>query len=228
MSKADDKIPILFKYNNKIYRILEFIYRQDDSIFFVIPRKEGFYLDNSSEKKFYKKDYTEVKREFKGESKKYKNPKISFHPGKMVVHINSNNNHVKKDYKIYNAATGEHLLCYLLQIVYPIDFSIFDEYYKSKDNSLLINDKEFNDLFEGNNLSLEIFIHSKGLVITDDIIPKAKRNIKYIKTYYGLGKYDITVLVSELTTSSNASVLVNINTLKKNLLYNLKTVDRSN
>ena len=59
MSKADDKIPILFKYNNKIYRILEFIYRQDDSIFFVIPRKEGFYLDNSSEKKFYKKDYTE-------------------------------------------------------------------------------------------------------------------------------------------------------------------------
>lgn len=146
----------------------------------------------------------------------------------MVVHINSNNNHVKKDYKIYNAATGEHLLCYLLQIVYPIDFSIFDEYYKSKDNSLLINDKEFNDLFEGNNLSLEIFIHSKGLVITDDIIPKAKRNIKYIKTYYGLGKYDITVLVSELTTSSNASVLVNINTLKKNLLYNLKTVDRSN
>ena len=92
----------------------------------------------------------------------------------------------------------------------------------------IINDKEFNDLFEGNNLSLEIFIHSKGLVITDDIIPKAKRNIKYKKTYYGLGKYDITVLVSELTTSSNASVLVNINTLKKNLLYNLKTVDRSN
>ncbi len=42
MSKADDKIPILFKYNNKIYRILEFIYRQDDSIFFVIPRKKGF------------------------------------------------------------------------------------------------------------------------------------------------------------------------------------------
>lgn len=70
MSKADDKIPILFKYNNKIYRILEFIYRQDDSIFFIIPRKKGFYLDNSTEKKFYKKDYTEIKREFKDESKK--------------------------------------------------------------------------------------------------------------------------------------------------------------
>lgn len=160
--------------------------------------------------------------------KKYENPKISFHPGKMVVHINSNNNHVKKDYKIFNAATGEHFLCYLLQIVYPIDFSIFDEYNKAKDNSFLINDEEFNDLFEGNNLSLEIFIHSKGLVFTDDIIPKAKRNVKYVKTYYGFGKYDITVLVSELTTSSNESVLVNINTLEKNLIYNLKTLDRGN
>lgn len=64
MSKADDKIPILFKYN-KIYRILEFIYKRDDSIFFVIPRKKGFYVDNSSEKKFYKKNYTEVKRKFR-------------------------------------------------------------------------------------------------------------------------------------------------------------------
>ena len=228
MSKADDKIPILFKYNNKIYRILEFIYRQDDSIFFIIPRKKGFYLDNSSEKKFYKKDYTEIKREFKDESKKYEDPKISFHPSKMVVHINSNNNHVKTDYKIFTAATGELFLCYLLQIVYPIDFSIFDEYNKAKDNSLLINDEEFNDLFEGNNLSLEIFIHSNGLVFTDDIIPKAKRNVKYVKTYYGFGKYDITVLVSELTASSNESVLVNINTIEKNLIYNLKTLDRGN
>ena len=99
----------------------------------------------------------------------------------MVVHINSNNNHVKTDYKIFTAATGELFLCYLLQIVYPIDFSIFDEYNKAKDNSLLINDEEFNDLFEGNNLSLEIFIHSNGLVFTDDIIPKAKRNVKYVK-----------------------------------------------
>lgn len=83
-------------------------------------------------------------------------------------------------------------------------------------------------MFEGNNLSLEILIHSKGLVFTNDVIPKAKRNFKYIKSYYGFGKYDITILVSELITSSNESVLVNINTLEKNLLYNLKTVDISN
>ena len=146
----------------------------------------------------------------------------------MVVHINSSKNHVKKDYKIFNAALGEHFLCYLLQIVYPLDFSIFDEYNKYKENSLLINDEDFNNLFEGNNLSLEILIHSKGLVFTNDVIPKAKRNFKYIKSYYGFGKYYITILVSELITSSNESVLVNINTLEKNLLYNLKTVDISN
>lgn len=59
----------------------------------------------------------------------------------MVVHINSSKNHVKKDYKIFNAALGEHFLCYLLQIVYPLDFSIFDEYNKYKENSLQLTMK---------------------------------------------------------------------------------------
>ena len=38
----------------------------------------------------------------------------------------------------FNAALGEHFLCYLLQIVYPLDFSIFDEYNKYKENSYML------------------------------------------------------------------------------------------
>ena len=228
MSKNDDKIPILYKYKNIVYRILEIIYRQDDSIFFVIPRKNGFYLDKSSEKKYYKANHTIIKREFKEEPKKYENPKISFHPGKMIVHVNSNINHVKKDYKIYNTASGENFFCFLLQIIYPIDYSFFNKYNIVKNNSLLINDKEFEDLFEGKNLSLELFIHSKNAIISKDILPRAKRNYKYMKTYNSFGKYNITVSISELTTASNESVILNINTLEKNILLSLKPKKKRN
>jgi hypothetical protein len=201
---------------------MEIIYEKDDSIYFVFPRRKQFVLDSISEKKFYKCDYKEVKREFKNLCKKYKNPKVSFHPGKMVVHVNSFNNHVKEDHKIYNAINNKYgLLCYLVQVVFPIDLSIFDEYNKVNNDSLIIN-CDNSDISGDKNISLEIFIHSSNIEINEDVLPVFKRDFKYMFTYNSGFDYSVTVSVSKLDSKNNDCIILNINTLDRSIIYTLK------
>lgn len=233
MSKGDIKLPILVKYNEKLLRLMEIVYSADNSIYFVFPRKQGYVLDRGSEKKFYKGPSAIVDREFKDICKKYKDPKISFHPGKNVIHINSFSNHVKNDYEILNIAPNGLMLCFLCQFVFPTEYKIFDEYKKQfhNDTDLILNDnsgssnKNFD--LDYSNISLEVYIHSPNITITEDTILPCARVFKYFTTFTNINGYSITLCVSQLLKhdeTTNNDVLININTKDKSLMYMIKPI----
>ena len=230
------KTPILIRYNDKILRIMEIAHGKDGSIYFFLPRKKGYVIDTISEKKFYKKNFYEgIKRIFKTMSKRYKNPYISFHPGKKVVHINTSNNHVKNDYDIYNAAQDGSMLCFLVELITPNDYLTFDEYAKNIDRTtdLIIND--FTDI-EGNildlsagNLEMDFYIHSSDIEIFDDPLPQLNkhRRFKNILTFSNDTGYSITLCLYQLEKDANkldTTAVVGINTKDKNILYTMKAL----
>lgn len=229
MSKNDDKLPIIMEYNNNQILLMEIILGKDGSIYFTFPRKEKYVLDTISEKKFYRSDYVVTKRTFDNVCKKYVSPRVSFHPGKMAVHINSLGYKVKRDYRLLNVASGGDFACYLMQVVFPVNFDSFDRYSKVKyKNALLINDPNEIDLrnldLTERNLSLEIFIHSSNICPTVESLPRAKRDFKYMTTFGSPYEYTLTISVSQLINrdkTNDNKILVNINTKDKSLMYTL-------
>lgn len=224
MSKKDIRLPILLKYKEDNLLLLEIICDPDGSIYFSFPRKKGFVLDRISEKKFYKSDYIETSRAFMDACKKYVNPKISFHPGKMRVHINAGRNVVKYDYEILNIGTEGLLFCYLLQIVLPSSFDLFDVYRKERPEKLTINEDDSLPL-DAKNISLEFFIHSSSIEPTMDALPRGKRYFYGFHTFYSPYDYTITMAVCKLakeSTLANKDILVNLNTKDKSVMYFLK------
>lgn len=232
MSKQDIKVPILIDDCSTIRRLLELILSPDGSIYFVFPRKKGYKVDRYSEKKFYKGDYIVTKRNFIEMNKKYDNPKISFHPGKKVIHINSNKNVIKYDNNIHNFASSGYELYYLLQIVFPLDYSNFDEYNKTIDKPeiLILNSNDElkpDDLSINNkNLSIELVIH------TNDILPEpisnCKRKIIFSTTFSSPYNYSVTLFMSQLPSDVNEGIsdtLLNINTQNKSIMYYIKPIN---
>lgn len=233
MSKYDIKTHILIDDCSIIRRLFEFIISPDGSIYFVFPRKKGYIVDKYSENKFYKGDCVVKKRKLRDMNKKYDNPKISFHPGKKVIHISSNKNVIKYDTNIYNFAPPNYEIYYLLQIVFPLNYANFDEYKKNinKHEILILNNNyklKPDDLSIYNkNLSIELVVH------TNDILPepirKFKRKIIFATTFISPYNYYVTLFMSELPSKANkenSDILVNINTQNKSIMYYIKPVNK--
>lgn len=234
MNSNDNKFPILIEHDGKILRLMEIVYEKDNSMYFVFPRKNGYKIDKICIKEYSKNELSENEHEenilqLDDINKIYCNPKISFHPRDMIVHIKSQDNRmVKENYEIYNIAPAGELFCYLIQIIFPLNFTAFDEYKKTKyKNVLNINNNPNIDKsklnFANNNLNIEIFIHSNGIEPTEKNLPfSLNRNFKYMATFEGDNLFSHTIVVSEIDANNEDSVLICINTKWHCLVYTLK------
>lgn len=217
--------PVLLKRDNKIIRLLNITYEKDDSIYITFPRKKGYTLYKTSEKKYEKAyEIVEVKRKLQLTDEEYNMPKISFHPRNNTMHVKSSDNkRVNSEYLLHNYSKDKRFLIIpFAQIIFPNNYEIFDDFNKTKYKDKI----EISDIINNNELiSLEIFIHTQNSTITEDTLPYSKnRKFKYVVSYFGDNKYSCSVSISSLPASSNniPDILVAINTKYSSVLYSLK------
>lgn len=218
--------PVLLKRDNKIIRLLNITYEADDSIYISFPRKKGYTLNKTSEKKYEKTyDVVEVKRKLHSTDEEYNIPKISFHPRNITMHVKSSDNkRVNSEYLLHNFSSDKRfLLIPFAQIIFPNNYQIFDEYDKTKYKDKI----EIPDIIKNNNelISLEIFIHTQNSTITEENLPFSKnRNFKFVVSYFGDNKYSCSVAVSTIPThsSDSSTITIAINTEESAVLYSLE------
>lgn len=95
------KTAILINRNNKKYKFIYLTFRDDGSIFLTYPRKNGYRVvsdTNITITPITKEEKIHLNRK----DIKHYDPKISFHPGKQSIHLNS---HPKRIFK-----TDKHVL----------------------------------------------------------------------------------------------------------------------
>ncbi len=209
--------PILLRRENKRYILLNVIVEVDGSIYFTFPKKPKRCLLMENEKTYSKLDYIQNKRVLKKLDKVIIDPKISFHPRDMIVHINSNDVKGKNyDYPILNAFGSEHKkMIYLLQIIFPNDLNCFDEYNKHKHNDYIEIDYTPVD----DNLMLEFIIHSNDV----EVFPKDLTFSKNREYRFGYNlpceQYSFSVFCSTIKKCELKEILININTKEKSCIY---------
>lgn len=232
LNKNDNVFPILMQNGDKVIRLMELVYENDDSIYFIFPRKSGYKIDNVCVKKYTEGEYEERVLDLDKTDVVYNNPKISFHPRDMVVHVKSQFNEKLKDsYEIYNIAPENELFCYLVQVIFPLNFDIFDEYNKTKYKNILnINNNPNIDVsqmdFSNNNLNVEFFIHSNGILPDESCLPLCiNRKCKYMATFCGNNLYSHTIVVSEMDANNKSnSIIITLNTKWEVIIIRLDAV----
>ncbi len=126
------KTAIIINRNNKRYKFIYMIFRDDGSILLTYPRKGGYQVvsdTNITITPITKEEKIYLKRE----DIKHYNPKISFHPGKQSIHLNS---HPKRIFK-----TDRHILQMgrngsafpICQILIPFGANYLDLYFPNKE-----------------------------------------------------------------------------------------------
>jgi hypothetical protein len=156
MSKASVITPILVNVDNTLYKLLYINFGPDGSIYVYFPRKSGYKVTREVDlPNIIIRTQTFV---LKNSQPDYKNPYISFHPKKKVIHINTQNGRIYKiDAEVINLAEDEsNLLFSLCQIVFPT-FSYLDIYTPSKHTSpYILSSKSINPNID---LCVEILVH---------------------------------------------------------------------
>lgn len=230
MTKNKDKLHILVEKDNKYYLLMEIIIESDNSIYFMFPNKDRLKYNSELVKKYYKGDFLESKNTLNETSKKYEDPRITFHPGKMIVHINSNVLKVKKDFEVLNIDPEGGIFCNLLQAVFAANLDFFDIYRrKIDDNCLILNKNEFpnSELLsvDEKNISFEVIVHSSQYTPSlPECLPKAKRDFKYLAIFNTNKSLTISIAVSNLCSKSEFEkdeILVLLNTLEKCVMFTL-------
>ncbi len=215
--------PILLERNNKRYILMNFVFGSDNSIYITFPSKKKRFISKEFIKEYEKKDYMEHVILLDEYIKDNIEPKISFHPRDMIVHVNSNiSKGLSPNYELLNISPIEDkLFVYLIQVVFPNDVNFFDEYNNKKHpNQVLIQYTPNND-----SLSLEFIIHSNDIIPVSESLPFSKnRNYMFGYNFDSPYQYSYSIFVSTLNTETK-NILVNLNTKDRNCIY---TIDNMN
>lgn len=198
---------------------MNFIFESDNSIYITFPSKKGRYISREFIKDYEQKEYSEQVISLR-EFKKYNiEPKISFHPRNMIVHVNSNiSKNISNDYELLNVSPIKgKVFIYLLQVIFPNDISFYDEYNKTKhSDQLVIQHTPDND-----SLSLEFIIHSNDICPTHKSLPFSKnRNYRFGYNFISPYQYSYSIFVSTLRTETN-NILINLNTKNAVCIYTI-------
>lgn len=143
----------------------------------------------------------------------------------MIVHTKTSSNvRAMEDYKVFNVLNdNEDLFYYFLQLILPNDINFFDEYNKIK----YINKYNLSILYKidisKKNYCIEICIHSSEIEPDKSFLPYSKnRNLLAYLTIESPKKYSVTLFISDDFENNRNSMLLNINTLNKSMIYTLK------
>lgn len=211
--------PILINDNGIIRRIMNVIYEKDGSIYFVFPRKGAYHLNRIRENKYSGRKHNRVRLKTVKES--YKNPKISFHPGKMIMHVMSEDRkNIKSDYNLYNFEKNGDIGIYFCQILLPKDLSIFDVYNKTKYNHFFTIENV--DLTQGN-VGIEVIIHNSGYEYDCCVLPECStRNFLYSTVYDSPTPYTCSFFISTYSLGNDLEApLISLSATDEYLLYYL-------
>ena len=218
--------PVLIKRQGVQYRLLNIAFEKDGSIYVQFPRKKPYVVRKAVAKEYSNNKTSTIKA--KELEKEYLIPKVSFHPAKFTVHVKtSSNEYVLDDYQLHNSSpSNDTFVCPMMQVVFPKDITVFDEYTKTKYPHCLYLD---GDLIT-DTLSLFFFIHSQHVIIKknalDIFVPhrgKDKKVISMVKIASN-AKYTCSLAVIDgdfysNRESVNDNVLVFINTEKQTVTY---------
>ena len=214
--------PILLERDGKKYQLMNISFSSnDDSIYITFPSKKTRYISRSSVKEYDKREYSEHIRKLEEYSKNNVDPKISFHPRDMIVHVNSNvTRGISDDYKVLNVFPVEGMISvYLLQVILPSDVSFYDEYNKTKhSNYVVIQYTPNNDV-----LCLEFMIHSNEIQPTVNALPINKnRNYRFGYNFDSGRNYTYSIFVSTLNGCRTNNILIILNTKEKSCIYTIE------
>lgn len=223
--KNEDKIPILANCNGKTIRIMQIIFDDDNSIYFTFPRKREYEINGINVEEYLDVDYCERERTLDTDIELYNNPKVSFHPRDMIVHTKTSSNvRVEEDYKVFNVLNDDnYFFYYFLQLILPSDSSFFDEFNKTKYNNKYNLSDLLNIDINSKSYCIEICIHSSEIEPDESFLPYSKnRNLLAYLTIESPKKYSVTLFISDGIKNKGKSMLLNINTLNKSMIYTLK------
>ncbi len=211
--------PILLERNKKRYILMNIVFENDNSIYITFPSKKGRYISKRAINEYEDKDYSERVISLEEYNKNNVEPKISFHPRDMIIHVNSNiSKGLSSNYELLNVLPIENeLFVYLLQVIFPSDINFYDEYNKTKHpDYVVIQHIPNNDV-----LSLELIIHSNDIIPTCENLPFSKnRNYAFGCNFDSPYQYSCSIFVSTLNTETN-NILINLNTKDYNCVYTI-------
>ncbi|HIS90096.1 MAG TPA: hypothetical protein IAC20_00350 [Candidatus Faecisoma merdavium] len=211
--------PILLERNNKKYILMNFVFESDNSIYITFPSKKGRYISKEYIKEYEQKEYSEHVISLQEYRKDNIEPKISFHPRNMIVHVNSNvSKNISNDYELLDVSPIKgKVFVYLLQVIFPNNINFYDDYNKTKHpDQIVIQHTPDND-----SLSLEFIIHSNDIYPTFESLPFSKnRNYRFGYRFDSPYKYSYSIFVSTLSTETK-SILINLNTKNMVCMYTI-------
>lgn len=213
--------PILFEKDGKKYKLLNIIFGKENSLYFSFPSKQGRYIELESIKKYTNKNYEEVERTLLPYEKENTEPKVSFHPRNMIVHVNSNiSKYLSADYEMLNIHPDKNkLFVYLLQILFPTNVDFYDECTEIKHEHYIAVQEPPKDEI----INLEFIIHTTGIVPIEEALPISKaRKLKEYYTYESPYEYTYTLFNSTIKSELNNEIILNLNTNEDSCIYKIK------
>lgn len=204
MSASGKITPVLIEINGIKKRIINLSFDDEQSVYVYFPRKKGYKISVQTD--IPTPILGEVKINMsKGEYTKG-TPYLTFHPGKMNIHINTQiGEKYKTDMPILNMGEGT-LIFPLCQILAPT-FDNFDIYNVKKNHSPpLIMNKADNG--QNPSLHIAIWIHKKGTFFELKDMPHNeiyRKQLKFIGKYTfqhsGINSYIATIILAEAPES---------------------------
>ena len=211
--------PILLEKGGKKFILMNFVFETDDSIYITFPSKKERYISKFATKSYDESAYSEHIVKLTDFDTDNVEPKISFHPRDMIIHVNSNiTKNFGKDYKLLNVSPDKNkLFVYLLQVIFPNNIAFFDEYNKTKHNDFVV----INHISNSDSISLEFIIHSNDIKPTPECLPYSKnRNYCFGYTFDSPYKYTFSIFVSTIKSETN-NLLINLNTKEIDCIYTI-------
>ncbi len=126
------KTAILIEKGTKLYKFLYLIFQKDGSIYLTYPREKGYKIISDTEiiNKPKKGNLQQIQIQRKDTNLDL--PKISFHPGKMSIHVNTNKFHTfKTDRKVLNKGANAIAIPFC-QVLIPFNATYLDFYNPNK------------------------------------------------------------------------------------------------
>lgn len=197
-------IPIYWEVPPEKYRVAYLQFSMNDgSIFVTFPRKDGYTV--SALVNLGPPWIGEKKVELVKQYTLHKLPKISFHPGKGVIHFNSSLGAVKFDEPILNMASST-IVFPLCQVILPTTANFLDKVSSNKYGSPLV--LPFKVPTPAVGLSLEFWIHPVGKYIDKNDLPlrkAVKDKVKFVNmaklNHRLLTQFTCTVVISEISAT---------------------------
>lgn len=216
---------IIMKRDNKYYLLMNIIFTKDNSIYMTFPYNGGRYISKEYIKEYDDSEYSEHTINLEDYKKDNIEPKISFHPKDMIVHINSNiSRRLGDDYKLLNIAPfNDALFVYLLQVIFPSDINFYDEVDISNYTDYVIIDYYPNNDY----LSLEFIIHTLDCIPTVESLPYSKRrNYRFGYTFDSPYKYTYSIFVSTFEGEGTSNIIATINTKERVCFYTIDKLEQ--